>query len=109
MTSRTPPLGRRGVTIIGLVLLVAMLGLAANEVDATRSHADEKFTLAGVPNFGKVTDHLFRGGQPTKTGFESLRDFGVQSVISFTLPTAETEAEGRLVRSLGLEYLNLPW
>jgi protein tyrosine phosphatase (PTP) superfamily phosphohydrolase (DUF442 family) len=37
---------------------------------------------ADLPNFGKVCEGLFRGGQPTDAGYEALRRKGVRTIVS---------------------------
>jgi tyrosine-protein phosphatase SIW14 len=35
-----------------------------------------------LPNFHKVSDDLYRGGQPTRAGFIQLQDMGIRSIIN---------------------------
>jgi len=65
--------------------------------------------LRGLPNFGRVTDNLYRGGQPTLDGFSSLRAMGVGMVVNFRDERAETEIEKRQVESLGIKYVGIPF
>ena len=55
------------------------------------AHAEHSFarqlTLGGVPQFFEVTPKLYRGGQPTTEGFDSLAGMG----------------------KLGMEYVPMPW
>lgn len=34
-----------------------------------------------IPNFHKVTDFVYRGGQPDQQGWQSLKDMGIKRVI----------------------------
>lgn len=36
----------------------------------------------GLPNFHKVTDDLYRGAQPAKSGFQELKKLGVRTVVN---------------------------
>lgn len=65
--------------------------------------------LHGVPNFGRVTDNLYRGGQPNLDGFNSLRSMGVGMVVNFREESGETATEKREVESLGIKYVGIPW
>jgi tyrosine-protein phosphatase SIW14 len=65
--------------------------------------------LKGLPNFGRVTGNLYRGGQPTPDGFNALRAMGVGIVVNFRQNHAETEKEKRRVESLGMKYIGIPW
>ena len=67
----------------------------------------EKVELRGVPNFGRVTTTLYRGGQPSKGGFEELKKFGVQIVVNLRDDNSETERFS--VTAAGLEYVAIPW
>jgi protein tyrosine/serine phosphatase len=62
-----------------------------------------------VPNFGRVTDNLYRGGQPSLDGFNTLRAMGVGMVVNFREESGETATEKREVESLGIKYVGIPW
>ena len=38
--------------------------------------------LEGVPNLYKVSDDLYRGGQPTSRGMRALKDAGVKTIVN---------------------------
>jgi len=61
--------------------------------------------IEGVQNFGKVTDTLYRGAQPTKDGFASLSKLGINIVVDLRGSTGERE----VVTKLGMKYVPLPW
>jgi tyrosine-protein phosphatase SIW14 len=65
--------------------------------------------LRGLPNFGRVTENLYRGGQPTSDGFNQLRAMGVGMVVNFRDEHAEMATEKRQVESLGIKYVGVPW
>ncbi len=94
-----------------LALLVALAGIAwaIDTVWRDRSYPDEKATLQGVPNFGRLKPRLFRGGQPSAEGFASLQALGVNTVISFTMGEEGAKAEADLVGRLGMNHIALPW
>jgi protein tyrosine phosphatase (PTP) superfamily phosphohydrolase (DUF442 family) len=62
--------------------------------------------VLGVPDFVEVTPHFYRGGQPSKQGFESLRKMGIEMVVDLR---GDRESERRLVHELGMEYVAIPW
>lgn len=74
---------------------------------ATAAQLGKKLELHGVPNFGKVTARLYRGGQPSKDGFDELKKLGVQIVVNLRDDNSETE--GSVVTAAGLEYVAIPW
>lgn len=36
----------------------------------------------GLPNFSKVADGVYRGGQPTDAGYQTLKNMGVRTILS---------------------------
>lgn len=62
----------------------------------------------GVPNFHKVNDSLYRGGQPSEKGFESLKNLGIKTVLDLRIPDHQSNWEKRRVESLGMRYIHLP-
>jgi hypothetical protein len=63
-----------------------------------------KFTLKGVPQFIEVTPKLYRGGQPTEEGFDSLAKMGIGIVVDLR---GSRKHERELVTKLGMEYVPL--
>ncbi|HEY2932217.1 MAG TPA: dual specificity protein phosphatase family protein [Acidobacteriota bacterium] len=60
----------------------------------------------GIKNFGKVNDHYFRGAQPKQEGFADLQRLGIRTVID--LQDGDRRDEQSAVKSLGLNYINIP-
>jgi tyrosine-protein phosphatase SIW14 len=58
-----------------------------------------------IPRFQKVSDALYRGGQPEKDGFEYLKSQGIRTVINLR---DESNDEEPVVRSLGMNYVRIP-
>ena len=63
----------------------------------------------GLPNFGRVTDTLFRGAQPSSAGFSALHDMGVSIVVDFRNESDEIASEQRQVEGLGMKFVSIPW
>lgn len=61
----------------------------------------------GVPNFHQVNDHVYRGGQPSKEGWNSLAQLGVKTVIDLRQEHPDS-AEARAVKAAGMMYVNVP-
>jgi len=61
--------------------------------------------IEGVPNFGKVTDTLYRGAQPTNDGFANLSKLGINIVVDLR----GSAGERGIVTKLGMKYVALPW
>ena len=62
----------------------------------------------GLPNFGRVTDTLYRGAQPAPDGFRMLKEMGVGIVVNFRDDRREIAAEKRQVESLQSNTLVFP-
>jgi len=62
-----------------------------------------------LPNFYKVDDHVYRGGQPTDDGFNELAKLGIKTVIDLRQIGEHSQAQEEMtVTSLGMRYLSIP-
>ncbi len=59
--------------------------------------------LAGLPNFAKVSDKLYRGAQPTAEGFRTLKSMGIKTVVSLRLLHSDRDS----LVGTGLQYLRI--
>lgn len=64
---------------------------------------------AHVRNFGKVNDHLYRGGQPEIVGLQELGAMGVKVDIDLRQAHEGTELEREAAKKLGMKYINIPF
>lgn len=60
----------------------------------------------GIPSFGKVTENLYRGGQPSGEGLQELQRMGVQVIVDLRGTASRTEREA--ARKLGMQYFSIP-
>jgi protein tyrosine/serine phosphatase len=69
----------------------------------------QKISIPGVPNAGKVTDHLYRGAQPRLSDIGELKKFGVTVIIDLRAeaPHAAQE-EQSLAESEGIRFFHIP-
>jgi uncharacterized protein (TIGR01244 family) len=66
-------------------------------------------SLDGVPNFQKVNDRVYRGGQPTGAGFRNLSQLGVKTIIDLREPGEHSQAEEQSwVATAGMRYVSVP-
>jgi len=73
----------------------------------TEEHSlGRRLTIEGVPNAGQVTGNLYRGGQPTATGFDALASMGINIVVDLR---GSREGESERVAKLGMRYVAIPW
>ena len=62
-----------------------------------------------LPNFQKVNDHVFRGGQPSADGFRELAERGIKTVIDLRQIGEHSQAdEQKIVTGLGMRYVSIP-
>jgi protein tyrosine phosphatase (PTP) superfamily phosphohydrolase (DUF442 family) len=100
--------------LASVALLAATMSQAApkQQPEVTSVPAEAKHTIArkltvqGIPRFGEVTPTLYRGGQPTQEGLSNLAEMGIDIVVDLR---GSRESERRLVTSLGMRYVALPW
>lgn len=65
--------------------------------------------VTGVPNFHKVNDLLYRGGQPTQDGFKNLSSAGIKTVIDLREVGEHSQAdEASWVEGAGMRYISIP-
>lgn len=63
----------------------------------------------GIPNFHQVNEHVFRGGQPTDAGWQSLAKLGIKTVVDLRRTDEHSPAEeAKAVAAAGLNYFNVP-
>jgi protein-tyrosine phosphatase len=82
-------------------------GTTKEETQSPRVRAiGKRLEEKGVPNFGEVTPTLYRGGLLNDTGLKALAKMGVKIVVD---THANDAAEEKTARSLGMEYVAIPW
>jgi tyrosine-protein phosphatase SIW14 len=65
--------------------------------------------MAGVGNFQKVNDHVYRGAQPTEQGFQTLAKLGIQTVVDLQeVGDARSVSEATWVKAAGMQYISVP-
>lgn len=63
---------------------------------------------SGLPNFYRVNDTIYRGGQPSDDGFTRLVQLGIKTVLDLRDGGERARAEELKARAAGLRYFNLP-
>lgn len=91
---------RTPIRILAVVAVLALVATPALTQKPTRHSA--------LPNFHKVNDSLFRGGQPKSGGLELLRQMGIKSVVNLRDDDHHAEDERTAVEKAGLRYFNIP-
>jgi tyrosine-protein phosphatase SIW14 len=69
----------------------------------------EEMLVPAIPDFGKVNDFLYRGGQPKDGGLEELKKLHVDTIVDLRGELhGVIESERRGAETLGMRFLNLP-
>lgn len=66
--------------------------------------------LTDIYNFIQVSENLATSGQPNEAQMREIAAEGYEVVVNLALPTSENalKDEGATVRTLGMEYHNIP-
>jgi tyrosine-protein phosphatase SIW14 len=76
---------------------------------ATQPAPAEKLQVAGISDFGKVNDFLYRGGQPRDHGLEELQKLHINTIVDLRGELhGLVENERRRAASLDMRFINLP-
>ena len=86
---------------MALVLLLALFSFLT-----TAQQPETKYEE--LPNFHRVSDHLYRGGQPKTGGLKKLSELGVKTIINLRGESDDTRAEEKEAASLGMQFFNIP-
>lgn len=62
----------------------------------------------GIINFGKVSEHLYRGARPEADGLKNLQRLGVKTILDLRMPDKLSHAEMAAAQRAGLLYTNIP-
>ena len=81
-----------------LILALAFLPALGFAADAPR----------GIHAFQEVNEHIYRGGQPSRAGIQSLATIGVRAVIDLRGGGERSIAEKKQVEALGMQYYSIP-
>jgi len=65
-------------------------------------------SVPGIKNFYQVDEHVYRGAQPTDEGLKYLAKTGIETVIDLREADERSRAEERVVRAMGMKYINVP-
>ncbi|MEJ2255086.1 MAG: tyrosine-protein phosphatase [Nitrospirota bacterium] len=60
--------------------------------------------LPGLKNVGRVAPNIYRGAQPERAGYETLRKMGIRTVINLRT----TKSEKDEVEAAGMRYVEIP-
>ena len=61
----------------------------------------------GLPNLIRVSDCLYRGGQPSREGLKRLKKMGIKTVVNLRSSRGVKDREAEECRDLGMHYEQL--
>ncbi|SRR5713101_7182928 len=69
----------------------------------------EKLNIPGLPNAGKINDHLYRGAQPRAQGLPELKKLGITTVVDLRGEDPQKiDWERKKLEALGIHFVNIP-
>lgn len=69
----------------------------------------EKLRIAGIPNSGKISDHLYRGAQPRDPGLVELKKLGVTTIVNLRdEDQPKISWEEKRAETLGIRFVHIP-
>jgi protein tyrosine/serine phosphatase len=92
-------------SLLAFLLVLSILPPALADTADERNGSREGDSV-DIKNFGKVNDHIYRGGQPKGDDYRKLIELGVKTIVdlrSDSEPGARAAAE-----RAGMRYINLP-
>jgi|SRR5277367_2408791 len=101
------------VTLISVSFIAASL-FAQKQVQPStpssmRSAYGEKLRIEGVPNSGRINDHLFRGAQPRDPGLVELKKLGITTIVDLREEDpSKIGWEEKRSESLGIRFVHIP-
>jgi tyrosine-protein phosphatase SIW14 len=90
-------------------LRVAAQTQTAAPVTPSAAHVyGEKVQIQGVPNAGKVNEHLYRGAQPQEAGLLELKKLGMTTIVNLRAAGPQVSWEQGKAEALGIRFVNIP-
>lgn len=73
-----------------------------------RSAYGEKLRIVGVPNSGRINEHLYRGAQPRDPGLLELKKLGITTIVNLRQEDpAKIDWEQKRADSLGIHFVHI--
>jgi len=91
-----------------LVIVSSILGCAQTEWNPIDRYPGRRRSNTGGGNLYKITDYLYRSGQPTAEGMKNLERMGIKTIINLRVFHSDSDE----IRGTGLHYEEVsvnPW
>lgn len=89
--------------IISVTLLLPSLSIAIEETARPAEWA-VPIKEAGLPNFHKVSDDLYRGAQPEKEGIPVLKKMGIKTIVNLR----NFHSDEDIIGDVSIGYIRIP-
>jgi protein-tyrosine phosphatase len=87
----------------------ASLLLTSSELCAAVNQPEQKMSIPGIRDAGKVTDYLYRGAQPKESALKGLKQLGITTIVDLRGERQGLmETERQNAQAMGIEVINLP-
>jgi protein tyrosine phosphatase (PTP) superfamily phosphohydrolase (DUF442 family) len=88
---------------------MALLFLAAG-ISGPATGAETETAIIDIPNAIRIDDGILGGGQPTEAALQQAADAGYRTIVNMRLIDEQgmLAGEAEFVRSLGMDYVELP-
>lgn len=81
----------------------------ASTAPIVKSAHGQKLHIPGIPNSGKITEILYRGGQPGEQGLSELKKLGITTIVDLRAEDpVKITWERNLAESLGMHFVHIP-
>ena len=65
--------------------------------------------LAGIPNLGKIDEHLYRGAQPRDGSLKHLRELGITTIVDLRAENSSLRKREKIeAEALGMRFVSIP-
>ncbi len=88
--------------LVAGILLLALLVLIP--VKLSFFDNGNRIKIDDVPNFYRVSESLYRSGQPSREGFNEIAEMGIRTVINLR----SFHSDSLLIENLDLNYYSIP-
>ena len=102
------------LTLLLIIALTAIFNLRVVAAQTThgqeaRTGENETTRYPELPNFHRVNERLYRGGQPRADGIQKLAALGINTIINLRAGDDRSRREEREAQAAGLRYFNVPF
>jgi protein tyrosine phosphatase (PTP) superfamily phosphohydrolase (DUF442 family) len=95
-----------GTAALTILIIAIYLGLTLTDETILLPRPEtwaEPIEMKGVPGLYKVSDDLYRSGQPTSEGMANLEEMGIKTVVNLRLLNSDRDE----IEGTGLAYVHI--